>query len=180
MAVLQATNNGGFYNTVHNQTDDGSVFSVVDGDEYVPITFSYCDYLGTRQTHLIASGEIFHDHLMRGDCGVRRKDDSMDLLFSWDKTTHEIEGFTEAPDGVLHPATREHNEHVECTRICGLEGHKTEFYRKDREYWTPGTTLKATSVPEIFGWTQYNPLSCPPDPKNKCGEYILKGDKKKC
>lgn len=180
MSVLQASNNGGRINTVHNQTDDGSVFSVFADGEYVPISFKWVDYLGTCQEAILAAGEYHHDHLMRGDCGVREESDDSAITFAWDVLEERIDGFSTAPSNEFLPSTSQHRNKASCVKLCDADGHMTRYYRKDRSYWTPGATLKATKEEDMFGMTQWNPMSCDPDPQDNCGNYILKGDKRKC
>lgn len=180
MPIAKASNNGGRYNTVHNQTDDGSVISVLVDGEYVPLLFSWVDYLDTCQSHLLAAGKYFHDRLMRSDCGLRREDDDSATLFSWDVLEDNVDGFSSGPTGEFRAITSQTRNKADCVEICDNRGHQTVYYRKDREYWTPDNTLAPTTEEAIFGLTQYNPISCPPDPKDSCGNYILEGDKKKC
>lgn len=180
MPIVPASNNGGRYNTVHNQTDDGSVISVLVDGEYVPLLFSWVDYLNTCQSHLLASGKYYHDRLMRSDCGVRVAEDDSVITYSWDQLEEQIQGFSSGPSGEYRPITAEVRNQDYCVELCDTRGHQTTIYRKDRKYWTPGVTLLPTVEEDIFGLKQYNPISCPPDPKDKCGNYILKGDKAKC
>lgn len=169
MPVAAASDNGGRYNMVHRQTDDGSVISVSMGDNLTPLVFRYTDYLGHIQESLLSSRFYPHKCLMRGDCGWRRKDDSADLLFSWQESGEEIIGMSSGPSGEYLPITQEYNNHAEDVRLCGLEGHRTVYYRQDREYWAPDKTLEADTVEPFFGWSQYNPNSCPPRQPDKCG-----------
>lgn len=180
MPIVPASNNGGRYNTVHNQTDDGSVISVLVDGEYVPLLFSWVDYLDTCQSHLLASGKFYHERLMRSDCGVRVEEDDSAITYSWDQLEPEVQGFSSGPSGEYRPITAEVRNQDYCVELCDTRGHQTTIYRKDRKYWTPGVTLLPTVEEDIFGLKQYNPISCPPDPKDKCGNYILKGDKAKC
>jgi hypothetical protein len=180
MPVLKASNNGGKYNTVHNQTNDGSVISVLVDGEYVPLLFSWIDYLDTCQSHLLAAGKYYHERLMRSDCGLREAEDDSVTTFSWDQLEDNVDGFSSGPNGEFRPITSQTRNTGRCVEICGTRGHRKIFFRKDREYWTPDVTLAPTTEEPIFGLTQYNPISCPPDPKDNCGKYILKGDKKKC
>lgn len=180
MPIAKASNNGGKYNTVHNQTNDGSVISVLVDGEYVPLLFAWCDYLNTKQEHLLASGEFYHDRLMRGDCGLRVRDDSATTTFSWKSIETEIDGFSSGPTGEFRPITSQRSNIEDNVELCGHHANQRTYYRKDREYWTPDHVLKPTTEEEIFGLKQYNPISCPPDDKDSCGNYILKGDKKKC
>lgn len=177
MAVLSADNNGGRYNMVHRQTDDGIVLSVAMGKNLTPLVFRYDDYLGCTHETLLASDFYPHKRLMRGDCGWRREDDSDALLFSWQAMEKVSDGFSNGPDNVF---TETYHEEANCAKdvqICGLKGHRTKFYRKDREYWTPDHTLQADVEETPFGFNQWNPISCAPKKPNKCG---LINFKEKC
>lgn len=188
--ILAADNNGGRYNKVHRQTDDGIVISVAMGESLLPLVFRYEDYLGCIEESLLAWNFYPHKRLMRGDCGWRVENDSADLLFSWNGTETHIDGFSSAPSGEYGEITHEEQKCAKDVRLCGLAGHRTKWYRKDREYWTPGMTLDA-QVPadpfaignnlefndccenpkghEIPTIKQWNPISCPPEEPNKCG-----------
>lgn len=177
MAILAADNNDGRYNKVHRQTDDGLVISVAAGNSLVPLVFAYKDYLGELQHSLLSSSFFPHAKLMRNDCGWRREDDSVDLLFSWTKHDKVYDGFNDAPSGEY---SVDYHETVECVNnstLKGLRGHRTRFYRKDREYWTPDKTLQAEAPEELFGWEQWNPKSCAPKKPNKCGILKYEEDK---
>ena len=177
MAILDASSNGGRYNNVHNQTDDGIVFSVATQHGLLPITFRYDDYFGEPHETLISSGLYPHKRLMRGDCGWRRKDDSEDLLFSWSALEHVTDGFTSGDNNEYGEKYHEEPNCANDVLIKGLRSHRTTFYRKDREYWTPDVTLNAVAEEDFFGWEQYNPKSCAPKKPNKCG---LVNFKEKC
>ena len=199
--ITPASNNGGRYNTVHHQTDDGLVISVAMGKNLTPISFRYKDYLGCFEESLLSSSFFPHKRLMRGDCGWVEKDDSVALTFSWNALERHVDGLVSGPSGEY-----EERYHLEpnCalnTRICGLEGHRKVFYRKDREYWTPGTTLMGTIPADPFAFDeetktnpcckepapefkvttvkQWNPKTCPPEQPDKCGlvQYYDKCDK---
>lgn len=169
MPVLAANDNGGRYNTVHRQTDDGLVISVAMGKSLLPLVFRYEDYLGHCQESLLSTEFYPHRRLMRGDCGWREKDDSGDILFSWEAVEDKVIGFTSGPSGEYETITKPVNNCAKDVRLCGLEGHRTIFYRKDREYWTPDKTLDAVTPDDFWGWSQWNPNSCPPKQANNCG-----------
>lgn len=188
--ILAAGNNGGRYNMVHRQTDDGIVLSVAMGKNLTPLVFRYMDYLGCPQLSLLSGSFYPHKRLMRGDCGWREKDDSVDLLFSWKSMKKVSDGLSEAPGGEFVENWHEVPSCASEVRLCGLEGHRKVFYRKDREYWTPGVTLMATAPADPFAVDsriesndcckeehphtiptikQWNPQTCPPRKPNKCG-----------
>lgn len=169
MPVVAASNNGGRYNMVHRQTDDGYVISVAAGKSLLPLVFRYEDYLGHCQESLLASDFYPHSRLMRSDCGWRLKNDSDDLLFSWEAQEKRLIGLSSGPTGEYEGVYQDVANCAKDVRICGLEGHRTVFWRQDREYWTPDNTLLAAAPPEIFGWSQWNPNSCPPEGPDKCG-----------
>lgn len=73
--ILAADNNGGRYNKVHRQTDDGIVISVAMGESLLPLVFRYEDYLGCIEESLLAWNFYPHKRLMRGDCGWRVEND---------------------------------------------------------------------------------------------------------
>ena len=199
MAIATADTNGGRYNNVHRQTDDGIVFSVAAGENLMPITFRYTDYLGDCHTTLLALDFYPHARLMRGDCGWRAKDDSDVVLFSWQKMEHQTDGFTDAPTGEFTEAWHEEPNCAEDVAIDGIRGHKRTFYRKDRTYWTPGVTAQADAYEDPFaiqsqteynsccetqanGYdiptiSQWNPKTCPPREPNKCGILEYDGGK---
>lgn len=188
---VAADNNGGRYNQVHRQTDDGIVISVAMGKNLTPLVFRYTDYLGCVEESLIAGAFYPHKRLMRSDCGWRREDDSADLLFSWKALERVHTGFTSGPSGEYEESYAEVPNCAKDVRLCGIAGHRTKFYRKDREYWTPGQTLAATAPDDPFAFPthmetndccnepkkeypiitieQWNPQTCPPEAPNKCG-----------
>lgn len=176
MTILTAGDNGGRYNMVHRQTDDGTVISVAMGRNLTPLIFSYKDYLGCMQESLLSASFFPHKRLMRGDCGWREKDDSIDITFSWNASERHVDGFTSLPTGEYEERYSMKPNCALNTRICGLEGHRKVFYRKDREYWTPDHTLQADTEEAIFGFSQYNPLSCPPKGGDKCGIVKFYGE----
>lgn len=199
MAIVAADNNGGRYNNVHRQTDDGIVFSVAAGENLMPITFVYTDYLGDLHESLLASGRYPHARLMRGDCGWRAEDDSETILFSWEAMEHRTDGLTDAPSGEFMEAWHEEPNCAKDVELAGIKSHRRTWYRKDRTYWTPGKTLTAAKAPNLFAPTlqteynpcceerkhgyqiptfrQWNPISCPPREPNKCGLVEYDGDK---
>lgn len=199
MSIAAADTNGGRYNNVHRQTDDGVVFSVAAGDNLMPITFRYEDYLGDCHETLISSDFYPHAKLMRGDCGWRVKDDSDALLFSWEKMEHTTDGFTDAPSGEFVESWHESPNCARDVILKGVRGHKRVFYRKDREYWTPGNTVAADVYDDPFSlevstefntccetqengydittMPQWNPITCPPRKPNKCGILEYNGGK---
>lgn len=199
MAIVAADNNGGRYNNVHRQTDDGIVFSVAAGENLMPITFRYTDYLGDCHETLISLGFYPHARLMRGDCGWRAKDDSDALLFSWQKMEHRTDGYNDSPSGEYIEAWHEEPNCAKDVLIDGLRGHKRTFYRKDRAYWTPDTVAQADSWEDPFAiesqteyndccdtqehgyeiptMRQWNPITCPPRQPNKCGILEYDGGK---
>lgn len=189
---LAADNNGGRYNQVHRQTDDGIVISVAMGKNLTPLVFRYRDYLGCMDESLIAGSFYPHRRLMRGDCGWREENDSVDLLFSWSTIEKRVDGFTSGPTGEYEETYREEANCAKNVRICGLVGHRTKWYRKDREYWTPDRTLQGAVPDDPFAFPmhteyndccdpetakgyeiptveQWNPISCPPEAPDKCG-----------
>ena len=174
MSVLAATNNGGRYNRVHRQTDDGIVISVVRGKDLVPLVFRWTDYLGDYQSSLLSASKYPHKRLMRGDCGVRRKDDSVLPVFSWNAIESKVVGVSRTPTGEMQDITMDVANCAKDVAICGVRGHRTRFYRKDRSYWTPDHTLLGDNFEEIFGFEQYNPQSCEPRKSNKCGLVTYK------
>ena len=189
--IVAADNNGGRYNKVHRQTDDGLVVSVAMGRNLTPLVFRYLDYLGCPEESLLSASFFPHKRLMRGDCGWREKDDSVDLTFSWNALEKHVDGYTSGPSGEYEERYHLDPNCASEARICGLEGHRKVFYRKDREYWTPNTTLMATAPADPFAFEinmetndccedpkteypittvkQWNPLSCPPERPDKCG-----------
>lgn len=169
MTIAAAGDNGGRYNTVHRQTDDGLVISVAQGDILVPLVFRFDDYLGHCKECLLSSEWYPHACLMRGDCGWREESDSEDILFSWDEEEERLIGFSSGPSGEYEEITETVENVAEGVRIAGLESHRTVYYRKDKEYWTPDKTLEATSPDALWGWDQYNPNSCPAKQPDKCG-----------
>ena len=199
MPIVAADTNGGRYNNVHRQTDDGIVFSVAAGENLMPITFRYTDYLGDCHETLIALGFYPHARLMRGDCGWRAKDDSDALLFSWKKMEHATDGFTDLESGEFSEAWHEEPNCAKNVFINGVRGHKRTYYRKDREYWTPDVVAQADAYDDPFavesqteynsccktsknGYeiptiSQWNPMACPPRKPNKCGILEYNGGK---
>lgn len=189
--IVAADNNGGRYNMVHRQTDDGTVVSVAMGKNLTPLVFRYLDYLGCPEESLLSASFFPHKRLMRGDCGWVEEDDSVDLTFSWNTLEKVLDGFTSGPSGEYEGRYSFEPNCASEVKICGLEGHRKKFYRKDREYWTPGTTLMATAPADPFAFDtnlesndcceqpskeyeittvkQWNPLSCPPEAPDKCG-----------
>lgn len=189
---LAADNNGGRYNQVHRQTDDGIVISVAMGKSLLPLTFRYEDYLGCMEESLLSWRPYHHKRLMRGDCGWREENDSADITFSWNASERYVDGFTSGPTGEYEEIYRERPNCAKNVRICGLTGHRTKWYRKDREYWTPDHVLGATAPDDPFAFPlhtehndccdpdtakgyeiptveQWNPISCPPEAPDKCG-----------
>lgn len=170
MPVAAAGDNGGRYNMVHRQTDDGLVISVAMGDSLVPLVFRFNDYLNKCQECLLSSDFYPHACLMRGDCGWKKEeDDSVDLLFSWDQEEDKLIGLSSGPSGEYEEITETVENVAEGVRLAGLQGHRTVYYRKDREYWTPDKTLQADTPEELWGWSQWNPNSCPAKQPDKCG-----------
>lgn len=199
MPIVAADTNGGKYNNVHRQTDDGIVFSVAAGENLMPISFRYTDYLGDCHETLLAFSFYPHARLMRGDCGWRAKDDSDTMLFTWSKMEHHIDGFSNAPAGFFIEAWHEEPNCAKDVVIEGLRGHRRTFYREDREYWTPGVVAYADSYSDPFAVetqpesndccgpkgkeyniptiSQWNPMACPPREPNKCGILEYNGGK---
>ena len=105
--IVAAGNNGGRYNMVHRQTDDGIVLSVAMGKNLTPLVFRYMDYLGCPQLSLLSGSFYPHKRLMRGDCGWREKDDSVDLTFSWNTLEKVTDGFTSGPSGEIEEVYHE-------------------------------------------------------------------------
>lgn len=198
MAVTAATNNGGRYNNVHRQTDDGIVISVAVGDDLLPITFRYTDYLGDANETLLAIGFYPHARLMRGDCGWRVKDDSDAIVYSWASKEHVTDGFNESPSGEYTEMWHEEPNCAYDVELEGTRGHRRTFTRKDREYWTPNHTTYSPGMKDIFGpepmeefndcctepthgyeiptFRQWNPITCPSDRHpNKCGILEFEG-----
>ena len=110
--------------------------------------------------------------------------------FSWNASERVLDGFTSGPSGEYEERYHDEPNCASDVLICGLRGHRKTFYRKDREYWTPTTTLMATAPDDPFAFDnnlesndccneehpyeiptvrQWNPLSCPPEAPNKCG-----------
>lgn len=166
--MAPASNNGGRYNTVHRQTDDGLVFSVAMGEALVPIVFTFRDYLGDVTHGILAAGFYPHKKLMRNDCGWRVKDDSAEYRFSWQDKRHVTDGFTDTPSGEFSEAWHEEPNCAEGVALEGIRGHRQTWWRQDREYWTPGTTLQADAPEDLFGpknIKQHNPVC------DDCGAY---------
>lgn len=178
MPVVSADNNGGRYNTAHNQVDDGNVISVRTPHGFIPLVFRYSDYLGDIKCSLLSSEFYPHKRLMRKDCGWRRKDDSVALTFSWKHMDHVTDGLTDSPNGEYHEAWHEEPNCAKDVAIKGVKGHRATFFRKDREYWTPDHTLQADTYEDYFGWSQFNPMACDPVKPNKCGLVEFKGGKR--
>lgn len=199
MAVVAASNNGGRYNKVHRQTDDGLVISVISGNSLLPLVFRYEDYLGDCVESLLSNGQYYHKRLMRGDCGWRREDDSALTTFSWNALETRLDGFSEAPTGEY---VESYHQELNCAKdvaICGHKGHRTVFYRKDREYWTPDHVLMGDKTIDPFGpeiqqesnsccstddnkydiptISQFNPNTCEPRAADKCGILKYKEDR---
>lgn len=177
MAIAVADNNGGRYNRVHRQTDDGIVISVASGEDLLPLVFTYRDYLGDCHQTLLAASFYPHKKLMRKDCGWRAKDDSVLTTFSWKALEHHTDGFTEIPSGELSEVWHDEPNCAKDVAICGHVGHRRTFFRKDREYWTPDHTLQAERYEDYFGWSQFNPNTCEPRKPNKCGLVEFKEKK---
>lgn len=199
MAIANADTNGGRYNNVHRQTDDGIVFSVAAGENLMPITFRYTDYLGDIHESLISFGFYPHDRLMRGDCGWRVTDDSESLLFSWRQLEHVTDGFNDSPSGEYFESWHEKPNCADNVIIDGITKRQRTFFRKDREYWTPDVVVQADSVEDPFAldmqteynaccdemkhgyeiptFRQWNPMSCEPRKPNKCGLVVYEGEK---
>ena len=169
MAVLAASNNNGRYNNVHRQTDDGLVISVVAGDNLMPLVFRYKNYLGCFEESLLSSAFYPHARLMRGDCGWVEENDSSDLLFSWENTIHVTDGLSAGPSNEFVENYHEIPDNAHEVRLDGLSGRRTVYSRKDRTYWTPDNTLQAVAPEPLFGWTQWNPMTCPPTEPDNCG-----------
>lgn len=189
--IVAANNNGGRYNKVHRQTDDGIVISVAMGRNLTPLVFRYEDYLGCIAESLIAGRFYPHKRLMRGDCGWREENDSVDLTFSWKSSERVVDGFTSGPTGEYEETYHEEPNCASEVLLCGLRGHRTKWYRKDREYWTPDHTLMADAPADPFAFDtnlesntcckeprkeyeittirQWNPISCPPEAPDNCG-----------
>lgn len=197
--IANADNNDGRYNKVHRQTDDGLVISVAIGNDLVPLVFDYLDYLGCHQRNLLSSDFYPHKRLMRGDCGWRRKDDSVDLLFSWDEMRKVVDGVSAGPNDEYVESWHEEANCAKNARLAGLAGHRTTYYRKDREYWTPDKTLAAEAPEDPFAFEttiqyntccknpkphkittvkQWNPITCDSGAYKKCGmvQYYDKCD----
>ena len=189
--ITAADNNGGRYNMVHRQTDDGIVVSVAMGKNLTPLSFRYMDYLGCPTVSLIAGGYYPHKRLMRGDCGWVEEDDSVDLTFSWNTLERHVDGLTVGPSGEYEETYHMEPNCASEVLLCGLRGHRKKFYRKDREYWTPDNLLDAEAPADPFAldinmesndccndpkneyaiptFRQWNPQTCPPEAPNKCG-----------
>ena len=169
MTIAAADNNGGRYNTVHRQTDDGLVISVVSGQSLLPLVFAYCDYLGDKHETLLASSKYPHKKLMRNDCGWRVENDSAVLTLSWKEMKKVVDGYKDLPSGKLDPIWHDQANCARDVSLAGLKSHRKTLFRKDREYWTPDHTLQAETYEDYFGWSQRNPNTCAPTEPNKCG-----------
>lgn len=177
MAIAVAENNGGRYNRVHRQTDDGLVISVANGFDLLPLVFTYKDYLGDCHNTLLSAGKYPHKKLMRKDCGWRVANDSADITFSWKGKERIIDSFRDLPSGELDTVWHEGYNCALNVRLCGFRGYRSRRWRKDREFWTPDHTLQAENYEDYFGWSQFNPNTCPPREPNKCGLVELKEKK---
>lgn len=169
MAVLAASNNEGRYNRVHRQTDDGSIISVAMGSNLTPLVFRYKNYLGCDEESVLSAAFFPHKRLMRGDCGWSVENDSVDISYSWNASYDVIDGLSAGPSGEYVVNYHTEYDNASDAILSGFRGHRTVYRRKDREYWTPDKTLDAVSVDDTFGFSQYNPYSCPPKEPNKCG-----------
>lgn len=189
--ITAAGNNGGRYNMVHRQTDDGIVVSVAMGRNLVPLRFRYIDYLGCPEESLIAGGYYPHKHLMRADCGLMEEDDSVDITFSWNTLERKADDIMVSPSGEYIESWHDEPNCAKDVLLCGLRGHRKKFFRKDREYWTPDNVLHAQAPADPFAVDinmesndccleprkkypiptigQWNTMTCPPEPPNKCG-----------
>lgn len=173
--LLAADNNGGRYNRVHRQTDDGLVISVAMGNDLTPLLFCYYDFTGCKQQTLLSSSFYPHKSLMRADCGVTVQKEKNDLLFSWNMPYKVTDGFSSGPSGEYEEIWHEDRTCAKDVSL-GFGGERTIYSRKDREYWTPDQTLQATAPNELFGWEQYNPNSRPRKKPNKCGIVTLEDE----
>lgn len=176
MSILAADDNGGRYNTVHRQTDDGIVISVVSGRNLMPLVFRYTDYLGDVKCSLLSATHYPHKRLMRHDCGWRREDDSGVLTFSWEEMRHVTDGISDSPSGEYSESWHDEPNCAKDVALKGIKRHRAKFYRKDREYWTPGQTLAGDTYEDYFGWSQFNPMACDPVKPDKCGLVQYKGE----
>lgn len=197
---LAAGNNGGRYNTVHRQTDDGIVVSVAMGRNLTPLVFRYTDYLGCINETLIAGSFYPHRRLMRGDCGWVEENDSVDISFSWNAPETHVDGFVSGSNDEYDTLYHFEPNCAKNVLLDGLRGHRSVAYRKDREYWTPNTVLAGTAPDDPFAFPinlesnscctngatysiptveQWNPISCPPEEPDQCGinNYYDKCDK---
>lgn len=198
MAIAAADTNGGRYNNVHRQTDDGIVFSVAVNDNLMPITFRYSDYLGDCHTTLIAGSFYPHERLMRGDCGWGVEDDSEALTFSWEADEKVTDGLIDTPSGEFEEVWHNEPNCADNVVIDGLVKHQRTFFRKDRQYWTPDHVVFADTYEDPFALgaeeefnsccenpkgyeittiRQWNPMTCPPRKPNKCGILEYDGGK---
>lgn len=168
MSVLEASNNEGRYNMVHRQTDDGSILSVVVDGDLMPLVFSYTNYFNCPEESILSSGYYPHKNLMRGDCGVEVEYDSVDISYNWDSVERHVDGFSAGPSNEYTEIYHDVFNNASNAVLEGHRGYSVKAYRKDREYWTPDTTLSAVSEEPLFGFSQWNPISKPFEP-NACG-----------
>jgi hypothetical protein len=112
---------------------------------------------------------------------------------------HVTDGLNDAPSGEYIEAWHEEPECAKNVGIKGIRGHRRTWYRKDREYWTPGVTAQADAYEDPFaiesqteynsccetrkhGYniptiSQWNPITCEPRKPNKCGILEYNGGK---
>lgn len=154
MKVATASTNGGSLHRVHAEFSDGYVFAIRQGDDYLPISFTFEDAFECLYDSVIVSGEWYHKHLMRSDGGLATRGSGTMPTFSWSELVKVR--LDEARELYGYELNRETD-----AAICNLIIGGPELYRKDRTYWKIGKTIQNAASGGIeFGFSQPDPRLC--------------------
>lgn len=170
--VAAAATNGGSLGRVHAEFKDGYVFTIRKGEDYIPVVFDFYDIFDCPHKAVIATGDLYHNRLMRRDGGWRRKTKKTIPLFDW----HEMKKVKLDEDFCCKDAKDRNVFGFQLNRaknaaVCDLEVNHVEEYRCDSTYWRIDKTIQNDSSYTLFGFSQEDPrLCCEDNCKEPCSE----------
>lgn len=159
--ITPAGNAGGVIKMVHQEFDDGYIIGFFDGCDYVPIVFGWNDIYDCPEEAVLASGDLYHNRLIRKDGGLIVEEHNSRILFDWNEMEKVISGYSETPSGELLENYRYELNTSTDTAIYGADGTTNTYKHLDRFYWTPGhITQNDSGQNDIFSATQMAHDAC--------------------
>lgn len=159
--IASASTNGGRLGRVHAEFDDGYIFTIRRGKDYVPVVFDFYDIFDCRHRSVIATGPVYHDKLLRRDGGWREHKHFLTPTFSWSRM-----GAVKVKEGLCgEDMTNKKRYAFELDRaedaaLCDLVIDRSTRYRCDSTYWRIDKTVQNESSYELFGFSQSDPRTC--------------------